>query len=205
MKKASSIDDPYRLTVATFSTLFGISGLEHGLFELLQGNARPDGLLISAIGPEQRFWPRGTETAFTLIPNYAVTGCIAMLISSVVILWSLFGLGKRHAWLPLLVLSVAQFLTGGGFAQIFLSVTISIVACRLGTPLLWWKKHVPAKIRTVIGAPWIVLYDLFIVLFLCSVVIAIFGFLLEGRSRTSPMGSCRYPAISWWLSSRSRL
>ncbi len=50
MKKSLSINNPYTFTVATFSTLFGISGLEHGLFEILQGNVRPDGLMISAIG-----------------------------------------------------------------------------------------------------------------------------------------------------------
>jgi hypothetical protein len=182
MVKAMSINSPLKLTVSTFSTLFGISGLEHGMFELLQGNVAPGGLLISAIGPAQRFWLRGTETALTVIPNMAVTGCVAMLFSAAVILWSLFGLEKRHAWLPLLFLSIAQFLTGGGFAQIFLSVAISIVACRLNTPLSWWKKHISEITRKTVGAPWMVLNVAFIVLFLCSILIAIFGF---------PFGSTR--------------
>jgi hypothetical protein len=196
MKKPLSISNPYLLTVAAFSTLFGVSGLEHGLFELLQGNVRPDGLLISAIGPAQRFWPHGTETAFTIIPNMAVTGCIAMIISSAVILWSLFGLGKKYAWLPLLILSIMQFLTGGGFAQIFLSVTISIAACRLNMPLSWWKKHISKRIREVIGAPWIVLYLLFIVLFICSIIMAVFGFPF---GRTQPDITFKLMSISSYL------
>jgi len=196
MQKLLSTNNPYGLTVATFSTLFGFSGLEHGLFELLQGNVRPDGLLISAIGPAQRFWPHGTETAFTIIPNMAVTGCIAMLFSFTVILWSLFGLRKKHAWLPLMALSIMQFLTGGGFAQIFLSVSISLVACRLNMPLPWWKKHISKRILAAIGACWIALYLLFIVLFICSIFMAVFGFPF---GRTQPELTYNLMSISSYL------
>lgn len=182
MKKLLLARNPLLVTVATFSVLFGISGLEHGLFELLQGNAVPSGVLISAIGPEHRFWPHGTETALTLIPHMAISGCVAMAFSSAVILWSLLALRKRHAWIILLVLSIAQFLTGGGFAQIFLSVTISVVACRLHQPLSWWKDHIPKAIRITIAAPWMVLYTAFIILFAWAIEMAVFGVPL-GRSR----------------------
>jgi hypothetical protein len=163
-------------TVTTLSVLFGISGLEHGLFEILQGNTVPDRLLISAIGPMQRFWPHGTETAFTLIPNMLITGCVAMLFSTAVILWSLFGIKRKHAWTLLLALSVCQFLTGGGFAQIFLSVVISIVACRINTPLTWWSKHIPDRVRRIVAAPWQILCYIFILLFAFAIEIAVFGF-----------------------------
>ncbi len=175
MEAASSRRGPLELSVATFSALFGLSGLEHGLFEVLQGGVVPDGLLISAIGPSQRFWPHGTETAFTLVPNMAITGCLAMLFGLAVILWSLLGLRTKRAWLLLLLLSVGQFLTGGGFAQIFLSVPISIVASRIDQPLSWWRSRVPEAVRRALGAPWPVLYVLFIVLLLYGIVIAVFG------------------------------
>jgi hypothetical protein len=175
MKTASFHRGPLELTVATFSALFGLSGLEHGLFELLQGTVVPTGLVISAIGPAQRFWPHGTETAFTVIPNMAITGCVAMLFGLSVILWSLLGLRTRRAWLPLLLLSVGQFLAGGGFAQIFLSVPISIVASRLNKPLTWWRNRVPDTVRTVMAAPWAILYALFVVLMAGGMVIAVFG------------------------------
>ena len=172
----SSARGPLVQTVSTFSSLFGLSGLEHGLFELFQGSAVPGGLLISAIGPGQRLWSGGTETAFTLIPNMAVTGCVAVVFSTAVILWSLLGIKKKHAWILLLLLSICQFLTGGGFAQIFLSVTISIVACRVNRPLTWWKNHLPESVRKAIAAPWVALHTLFMLLFACGIEIAVFGF-----------------------------
>jgi hypothetical protein len=176
MQQKTSNRGPLITTVSTFSALFGLSGLEHGFFELLQGRIAPGGLLISAIGPAQRFWPKGTETAFTLIPNMAITGAVAMVFSAAVILWSLFGMRRKHAWLLLLLLSICQFLTGGGFAQIFLSVTISVIACRVNQPLSWWKKHIPESVRKVVGAPWIALYVLFIALFVGGIEVAVFGF-----------------------------
>jgi hypothetical protein len=175
MKLIPSNKNPLMLTVATFSTLFGFSGVEHGLFELLQGNVAPTGLLISAIGPSQRFWLHGTEPAFTLIPNMSVTGCFAILFGLSVILWSLLGLRNRRAWLLLLFLSIGQFLTGGGFAQVFLSVSISIVASRLNTPLSWWRNRIPASVRRVLATPWLVLYVLFVFLLLYGIVVAVFG------------------------------
>jgi hypothetical protein len=169
-------------TVSMFSTLFGISGLEHGLFEILQKNTISDGLLISAIGPSQRFWSKGTETAFTLVPNIGIAGYVAILFSAAVVLWSLFGIRKRHAWIPLLCLSIAQFLTGGGFAQIFLSIVISVVACKIRAPFTWWKRHISERIRTYIAAPWLVLDIVFLVIFAFSIELAIFGFPF-GRTR----------------------
>jgi hypothetical protein len=65
--------------VSTVGILCGISGIEHGFFETLQGNTAPSQLLISAIGPANRFWPGGKETALTIVPSFFITGLLAML------------------------------------------------------------------------------------------------------------------------------
>lgn len=176
MKSTLLSRGPLFLTVAVISSLFGLSGLEHGFFEVLQGNTKPDGFLISAIGSAQRFWIQGTEPAFTFIPNYLVTGCIAIFFSSAVIIWSLIFLQKKHAWIVLFLLSLAQFLTGGGFVQIFLAVPISLVSCRLLTPLSWWRNHIPERIRIVLAAPWLLLFILFIFFYIFALELAVFGF-----------------------------
>ena len=59
-----------RATASTLGVLVGLSGIDHGVFEMLQGNAVPGGVLIAAIGPAQRFWEFGEETALTIISNY---------------------------------------------------------------------------------------------------------------------------------------
>jgi hypothetical protein len=44
-----------RVTAKTLGILTGIAGIEHGIFEILQGSVAPSGFVIEAIGPTQRF------------------------------------------------------------------------------------------------------------------------------------------------------
>jgi len=63
---------------ATLGVVFGLSGLGHGIFETLQGNTPTSGQMIYAIGEGQRFWTHGYEPAFTVIPNFLLTGIAAI-------------------------------------------------------------------------------------------------------------------------------
>ena len=68
-----------RAVASTFGVLVGLAGMEHGFFEMLQGNVTPSGIMIDAIGTEQRFWEYATETALTIIPNFLITGILSKL------------------------------------------------------------------------------------------------------------------------------
>jgi hypothetical protein len=105
-----------RIVASTFGILVGLAGIEHGFFEMLQGNVKPDSVLFAAIGPEQRFWEYGTEHAFTLVPSLLVTGILAMIIGLLVIVWSAKSIQRRYGAGVLLLLSILLFLVGGGFA-----------------------------------------------------------------------------------------
>jgi hypothetical protein len=48
-----------RVIASTVGILCGLSGLEHGLFETLQGHTAPGRLLISAIDPANAFGRAG--------------------------------------------------------------------------------------------------------------------------------------------------
>ena len=78
-------------TVATFfGVIAGIAGVEHGIFEVLQGNARPESLMIPSMGPPcvpEKVW-NACEPAMTVIPNFLVTGILAILISLAVLVWA---------------------------------------------------------------------------------------------------------------------
>ena len=64
-----------RVIATTIGVFFGLfSGINHGIFEILQGNAPTNGLVISAIGEAQRFWVEANEPAFTIVPNLMITG-----------------------------------------------------------------------------------------------------------------------------------
>lgn len=96
--KDSNIMSATRIVASTFGVLVGLAGIEHGLFEMLQGNVRPDSWLFAAIGPAQRFWEHGTEHAVTVVPNLFVTGILAMIVGLLVAAWSVEVL-RRSSWL----------------------------------------------------------------------------------------------------------
>src|SRR5208283_296635 len=78
-----------RIIVSTFGVTLGIAGIDHGFFEALQGNVPTPGLFIQAIGPASRMWVYGTEDAFTLVPNFLLTGILAIILSLAIMIWSI--------------------------------------------------------------------------------------------------------------------
>ncbi len=110
-----------RVTATVIGVFFGLfSGINHGLFELLQGNTPTDGLVINAIGEAQRFWLEGTEPAFTIIPNFMITGILSMIVGLAIIVWSLWFLPSKHGRTVFLGTVYPEFPSGrrywtGGF------------------------------------------------------------------------------------------
>ena len=99
-----------------FGITAGIAGLEHGYFEILQGNTQPEGLMILSIGPPcvpEEVW-NGCEPAMTILPDFLVTGILAVIISLVIIIWSVAFVHRKHGGAILILLSVALLLFGGG-------------------------------------------------------------------------------------------
>lgn len=156
--------------------LVGFFGMEHGLFEILQGNIAPLSVDINAIGPAQRFWEYGTERAFTTIPNFLMTGIVAMFVGLLVILWSVFFLHKQFgAWI-FLFLSAGMFLVGGGIAPLTMALCTAVTAGRINKPLTWWRGRLPLKLRSVLARLWPVSLVVLISWSLVMVEIAIFGY-----------------------------
>ena len=140
--------------MATLGTIFGISGMSHGFFEVLQGNAPTGSLFISAIGEAQKMWPHGNEYAFTLIPNFLMTGIAAMTVGLAIIIWSLIFVQKKNGPAIFLLLFVLLFLVGGGVAQILFFPLIWLVSTRINKPLAWWRKILPVKLKKPLGKLW---------------------------------------------------
>lgn len=161
MNKATSI------IVTTLGVLFGISGMNHGFFEMLQGNTPTNGLYISAIGDGQKMWAHGNEFTFTLIPNFLMTGIAALTVGLALIIWSLAFVHKQYGSTVLFLLFVLLLLVGGGIAQILFFPFVCLVAARINKPLTWWKKVLPEGIQRGLGALW------FWALLLCSAILLI--------------------------------
>ena len=144
-----------RITVATLGTIFGISGMNHGFFEMLQGNVPTGGLFISAIGEAQKMWTHGNELAFTLIPNFLMTGIAAMIVGLAIIIWSLGFVHKKNGSVVFILLFILLLIVGGGVAQILFFPWIWLVSTRINKPLTWWRKILPLKIQKPLGKLWL--------------------------------------------------
>ena len=165
------------IIVSIVGVLCGISGIEHGFFETLRGNTVPDKLLISAIGPANRFWPGGTEPALTIVPNFFITGILAMLAGLLVIIWSAAFMQKKYSSGVFFLVSLFQFLVGGGFAQIFLVLMTTLAATQINTPWNGWRRFLPGFLRRFLSSVWLALLIIFALTLLISMFAAIFGFI----------------------------
>lgn len=160
---------------STLGILVGLAGIEHGYFEFLQGNVRPDSIMIDAIGPAQRFWEYGIETALTIIPNFLISGILAMIIGFLVVIWAYAFVERKFGAAVLLILSITLFLVGGGFAPIFLTILAFIAASSINKPHTWWQSRSPAIARRLIARLWPWSLIVSVLAFVVAVEIAIFG------------------------------
>jgi hypothetical protein len=165
-----------RIIVATVGVMLGIAGMNHGLFETLQGSTPTSGLIIQAIGDEQQMWLYGTEEAFTIIRNFLLTGILAISISIAIIIWSLGFVQKKHGPTVFILLFILLFLTGGGIGQIVFFIPTWLASTRINSPLTWWRKVLAEKIRRVLGKLWPFSLSVVLICFLIALEIAIFGF-----------------------------
>jgi len=165
-----------RTIVATLGTIFGLSGMNHGLFEFLQGNVPTGGLLISAIGESHKMWPHGDEMAFTLIPNFLITGIAAVMVGLALIIWSLGFVQRKHGPAVLLLLFIVLLLVGGGVAQLIFFPWIWLVSTRIHQPPSRWQKILPVKLRKPLGKAWLGSLILCAALWVVALVIATTGF-----------------------------
>ena len=164
-----------RILTSTLGVLVGLAGVEHGIFEVLQGNVRPNSIMVDAIGPEQKLWELATETVFTIIPNMLISGILSIILGGLVTVWAYKYVGNKNGSVVLLVLSVALFLVGGGFAPIFLTILAFIAATRINRPLKFWVARAPAALRNLIAKLWPWTLIISVICFVFAVEIAIFG------------------------------
>ncbi len=124
--------------VATWlGVVAGIAGLEHGYYEILQGNTRPAGIMIVSMGPPcvpEEIW-NACEPAMTIIPNYLVTGILAMLLGLAMIIWSVAFIQRDHGGLVLILLSIGLLLFGGGLFPPLIGIIGGAAGTKINMPI----------------------------------------------------------------------
>jgi hypothetical protein len=158
--------------------LVGIGSINHGLFEALQGNRPTAGHLVNALGPGYRWtvWTQGGEPAFTLVPNFLLTGLLATFLGLLLVVWSLRYIQRPFGPTIFLLLSVGSFLVGGGVAQVLLFTLNWAAATRIRAPLGCWRWLIPVAARRVLGRLWRWTVAVGTVLFLAGLEIAVVGY-----------------------------
>ncbi|MGA2143045.1 MAG: hypothetical protein ABSG94_11590 [Brevinematales bacterium] len=146
-----------RILLIIAVVLTGLTGSVHGITEILQGN-KPANDILTRIG------------AFTIIPNYLLTGIFTTVISISVIIWVIFYLHKKFGVIVYFILSIMLVLFGGGIAIIFGYLLSWPLALMIDKPFYFWRKLLPDSIRKIFSALWLpaIIASL---LFLCTGVI----------------------------------
>ena len=144
-----------RSTARIFGVLAGLGGLTHGIGEVLQGNVKPDGLIINSWTEGPIATNMGGEPGMTVVPNLLITGILTIIVSLVVIIWALF-VRDRKGGKILLLLSVLMMLVGGGFGPPIIGILAGAAGTGIGTPSSWWQERLSASSwRSLAGLwPW---------------------------------------------------
>ncbi|HVM71043.1 MAG TPA: hypothetical protein VMT91_04750 [Anaerolineales bacterium] len=142
-----------RIVATSLGVLSGLAGLEHGIFETLQGNLRPDGWMFPSWGPSlcdpAKVW-HGCEPAMTLVPNFLFTGILTIVLSLVILAWSAAFVQKQHGGSVLILLCVAQLLLGGGFFPPLIGLVGGIAGTRIRKAL----SGVPSGLTRLVARLW---------------------------------------------------
>ena len=162
--------------VSTVGVILGISGLDHGFFEILQGSQPTNGFLINAIGPEQLMWVHGGEAAFTILPNFLLSGILSVLTGIAMIVWSVWYIDHKRGPLVFFILDVLLILFGGGIgAPVLFYPAAGIAATRIHKPLTWWRKVLPERIRPALAKLWPYTLTIAFISMLIGLYVAITG------------------------------
>lgn len=146
--------NPIRVFVSTLGAILSLAGVEHGVGEILQGNAAPAGLMFPSWPDSAFFRTLGGEPAMSLIPNLLVSGLLTVALSLALLVWALFFVQRRHGGLVMMLLSSALLLVGGGIFPPFLGLLTGALATRIHAPRRWWRTHLPAGVRRFLAGAW---------------------------------------------------
>lgn len=141
-----------RIVAAAFGIFAGLGGLEHGYFEILQGNVRPESIMIASMGPPcvpEEIW-HTCEPAMTVIPSFLVTGILAIVLGLVTIVWAAAFVHRKRGGTVLALLSLGLLLFGGGIFPPLIGIIGGVVGTKINAPL----KKQPGPVWATLAKMW---------------------------------------------------
>jgi hypothetical protein len=143
-----------KATVSAVGTLMGVAGIEHGIGEILQGNLTPNGIMFPSWPDSPFFKIVGGEPAMSIIPNFLVTGILAILFSLIFLVWATMFVQCKNGGLVLILLSIVLLLVGGGIFPPVMGIIIGALGTRINSPLTWWRTHLSAGLQHFLEKIW---------------------------------------------------
>jgi hypothetical protein len=140
-----------RTAVSALGVIVGLAGLEHGVGEILQGSGQPGSVVIQSWPDSQAFAPLSGEPAMTVVPDLLVAGVLTLVLSVVVMVWSVGFAHRRHGGWILPGLSVLLLIVGGGFAPPLIGVLLAVASVRAGRTV----RRQPGAVRRWLGRGWL--------------------------------------------------
>jgi hypothetical protein len=188
-----------RMIVSVLGVMLGISGINHGFFEALQGNTQTNGLIVQAIGDAQQMWLHGTEEAFTIVPKFLLTGILAMIFGLAIIIWSVGFIHTKHGATVFILLFTMLFLTGGGIGQVIFFIPVWLACTRINKPLNWWRRTLSPGLQRKLSGIWPFSLSVVVACFLVALEIAVVGFVPEVSDPEQLLAICWSLLLAAWI------
>jgi hypothetical protein len=142
-----------RTLYLTLGILAGIIGIEHGIGEVLEGQRPTEGLFILSWPDSPFFEIMAGEPAMTIIPNYLLTGLLAILFSvCFLVVLTRPVLEPQHITLLFAILAL-MLLAGAGFGPPILGLIAVLIALKRNSPLTVWGR-LPAGLHGLFASLW---------------------------------------------------
>jgi len=164
-----------RISACMLGIYAGLLGIEHGFFEILQGDIPTNGFLINALGPTcqpEVYW-HACFPALTLLPNFQVTSLLAIIVSLSVLIWAAGFTHRKHGGVILILLSAFMLPFGGGFVPAFIGIIAGITGTRIHAPLNGWQR-LPSNLIETLSKFWPWILVLMLVWFPASWILGYF-------------------------------
>jgi hypothetical protein len=137
----------------TLAILAGVTGIVHGIGEVLQG-FRPTESLVIQSWPDSRFFEiLSGEPAMTIFPNYFLAGLFAIFFSTVFLALFLKSDNSKKAILIHFSLLLAMLLSGAGFGPPLVGFFAQLIALKKDSALESWSK-LPIKFYRILSQLW---------------------------------------------------
>ncbi|MBN1778078.1 MAG: hypothetical protein JW811_08160 [Clostridiales bacterium] len=125
--------------------LAGIGGFIHGLGAALQGSTSTNGLWIKTWSSGPIFEYLDGSPALTIVPNFLITGILAMLAALLLMYVTIACAKKKYGGLYIVSASAIMLLTGGGIISPIVGIlagscVMGYQEVTTGKPLGTWEK-----------------------------------------------------------------